>query len=579
MLKLDITDDRAILSLSPDDVAAGAFSVDLVLARLSESGVCCGILQKTIDDAVRQVTQQNKPVTDVVVAQWIEPQPGEPARFMPLLGDQQVVAAGDTIATVASAVEPVDGKSILGEIIAAPEVPVTDATAAIHTHIENNKLKATVYGRVTVTDKDISVALPVEVRDDDMAACIDIHPRSFTGTPITLEMLQASLAAAGVVYGVDEEELAALLGQVLESDSALLKAPVAEGTPGIKGEDAYIEYMIELEQGRGEEREDGSIDYRARHIIHNVQNDVLICRRIPPQAGTARVDVFGKTVPAEGGIDINLQAGQNTEQRDNEIWSAMDGAVMIINGAVSVVDMFSVPGDIDLETGNLESKKGAVDIGGTVHSGFEVIAAGHIIVKGLVDNATLQAGGDVQIGGGVFHADSGVICADGNVTAKFAQNAKIRAGGDIFIAGPALNCDLLSASQVILAGKRARLIGGVVSATGGVEVPQLGSTAEVTTRVEVGVNRQAINIVKCEIRQCEAAIEAGQATDADKEALLRRLHELLNPAEKNAVIKVSGTVYPGVTVSLFHNDYTFSTEARHCKIWLDQEQKIQVSPL
>jgi predicted secreted Zn-dependent protease len=57
------------------------------------------------------------------------------------------------------------------------------------------------------------------------------------------------------------------------------------------------------------------------------------------------------------------------------------------------------------------------------------------------------------------------------------------------------------------------------------------------------------------------------------------LHELLNPAEKNAVIKVSGTVYPGVTVSLFHNDYTFSTEARHCKIWLDQEQKIQVSPL
>jgi len=579
LLKLDITDDRAILSLSPDDVAAGAFSVDLVLARLSESGVCCGILQKTIDDAVQQVAQQNKPVTDVVVAQRIEPQPGEPARFMPLLGDQQVVAAGDTIATVASAVEPVDGKSILGEIIAAPEVPVTDPAAAIHTHIENNKLKATVYGRVTVTDKDISVALPVEVRDDDMVACIDIHPRSCTGTPITLEMLQASLAAAGVVYGVDEEELAALLSQVLESDSALLKAPVAEGTPSIKGEDAYIEYMIELEQGRGEEREDGSIDYRARHIIHNVQDDVLICRRIPPQAGTARVDVFGKTFPAEGGIDINLQAGQNTEQRDNEIWSAMDGAVMIINGAVSVVDMFSVPGDIDLETGNLESKKGAVDIGGTVHSGFEVIAAGHIIVKGLVDNATLQAGGDVQIGGGVFHADSGVICADGNVTAKFAQNAKIRAGGDIFIAGPALNCDLLSASQVILAGKRARLIGGVVSATGGAEVPQLGSTAEVATKVEVGINRQAINIVKCEIRQCEAAIEAGQATDADKEALLRRLHELLNPPEKNAVIKVSGTVYPGVTVSLFHNDYTFSTEARHCKIWLDQEQKIQVSPL
>lgn len=130
-----------------------------------------------------------------------------------------------------------------------------------------------------------------------------------------------------------------------------------------------------------------------------------------------------------------------------------------------------------------------------------------------------------------------------------------------------------------MAGNRARLIGGVVSAAGGILAQQLGSEAEVITRVEVGIDHQAIDAIKLEIEQCEAAIEAGDATDAEKTALIQRLHELDHSDERNAIIEVSGSVYPGVTVSLYGNDYTFSKEASRCKIWLDREKEVRVSPL
>lgn len=578
MLKLDITDDQATLSVAPIGDATDTFSADSVLTRLNEAGVCCGILPDAIDEAVQQAAR-NKPVEDVIVAQQIEPHPGEPARLTPILRHQQIVAPGDTIATIASGVEAADGKTILGEPIAAPAGPAADPAIGAHVQIEANELKAAVYGHLHITDEEISVVPPVEVQDDGMLAWIDIHPKSVAETPIDRDMLLGSLTAAGVVYGIDEEKLLLVLDQALESDSVLKNEPAAEGTPGTRGADATIEHLIEVEQGTGAKRDDGSIDYRARHMIRSVREGVLICRRIPPQAGTPQVDVFGKMNPAVVGNDINMQAGQNTEQRGDEIWSTMDGAMMIISGVVNILDVYSVPGDIDLEIGNLEAKKGAIDIGGTVCSGFTVTAASHIIVKGLVDNATLEAGGDIQVGGGVLHAVSGIIRAKGGVVAKFAQNAKIRAGGDIFIAGAAVNCDLVASAQIIVSGNRARLIGGVASAAEGITVQQLGSEAEVITRAEVGIDHQAIDRIKREIEQCEAAIEAGEATDDEKKALVRRLHELVHPEHRNAIIEVSGTVYPGVTVSLYGNDHTISKAAGHCKIRLDREQEIQISPL
>jgi len=57
------------------------------------------------------------------------------------------------------------------------------------------------------------------------------------------------------------------------------------------------------------------------------------------------------------------------------------------------------------------------------------------------------------------------------------------------------------------------------------------------------------------------------------------LYELVHPEHRNAIIEVSGTVYPGVTVSLYGKNHTISKAAGHCKIRLDREQEIQISPL
>ena len=172
---------------------------------------------------------------------------------------------------------------------------------------------------------------------------------------------------------------------------------------------------------------------------------------------------MGRAVRPESGHDIDFQAGENVELRSDDFWSMIDGAVMIKNNTVSVSDIYSFAGDIDLQSGNLQHKKGAVRIEGTVRSGFEVQAGSHIIVDQTVEDATLKCGGDVEIVGGVIHAGDGSIEASGSVTARYAQNARISAGEDIVINGPAMNCDLYASSRIIVTGDKARMIGGVRS--------------------------------------------------------------------------------------------------------------------
>ena len=220
MINLDVTDKLAKLSLSPGDVDAATLSVDYLVGYLNDSGVSYGILDDAIADVVRQVSELQIAAEGVVIAEQIEPQDETPAPVVRCLDDDRVAAVGDTIAKLGEAIAAIDGKTVLGEVIKASSAPETVLTAGANTEVvDGTTLKATVYGTVKSSDKEIFIVPPVVVEDDGMTAAIDVHPKSSAETPITFDMVWDSLKAAGVLHGVDEKKIEASIREAGETDS------------------------------------------------------------------------------------------------------------------------------------------------------------------------------------------------------------------------------------------------------------------------------------------------------------------------------------------------------------------------
>jgi uncharacterized protein (DUF342 family) len=581
MIKIDVTDERAELSLSVDDDNSESLSLDAVIEQLREAGVTSGILDSALEGAIQQVMLNGRPVKRVVVARWIEPQAGRAAEITHCVPHDQVAAENDVIAELGEPTAAIDGQSVRGKVLAAPVAVQTLLAGGANTRmVGETLLRAAVYGTVKVSAQEISVESLVRVAADDLSALIDVHPKSSLGTPITPAMLQAALQAAGVVYGVDQKAIAAALEQAVATESTILAVTAAEGQPGVRGEDGRLEQFVATEQAIGEQREDGSIDFRERSSIRNVKAGVHICRRIPPTLGEPRIDVYGNRFDAEYGRDIEHIAGENVERRGDEFWSMMDGAVMIREGVVTVSDIYAVQGDIDLTTGNLHQAKGAVHITGAVRSGFSVRASSHILVDRLVEDATLASGANVEIQGGVLHAGEGSITAAGHVEAKFAQNARIVAGGNIVINGSAIGCDLNAGNRIEICGKKGNLVGGVARAARGIRVRQLGAEAGVATQVEVGIDQLAVDTLQGEIDQIRQQANPSQAQVAELKKLVERLRTLTDIGDsKSIAIEVENAVYSGVSVTLFGAHYRFTDDHGSCRIHLNAERQIELSPL
>jgi uncharacterized protein (DUF342 family) len=154
--------------------------------------------------------------------------------------------------------------------------------------------------------------------------------------------------------------------------------------------------------------------------------------------------------------------------------------------------------NVDLHTGNI-TYDGGVHISGDVHSGMSVKATGDIHVEGTVEDALLEAGGDVTVKCGIMGSDAdhdtsdkkmhATIRCGGSCTVKFAQDAHIFAGNGIFVQDMSMQSELTAAHQIIVGGDgshKGELVGGVARATMLVKAHNIGSDDHPRTIVIVG---------------------------------------------------------------------------------------------
>lgn len=147
--------------------------------------------------------------------------------------------------------------------------------------------------------------------------------------------------------------------------------------------------------------------------------------------------------------------------------------------------MFEVE-NVDNSTGNIEYD-GSVMINGNVGTNFSVRAKGNIEVKGVVEGATLEAGGNIIIARGMNGMGKGILKAGGNVIAKFIENSKISADGYVSTES-ILHSEVMAGTEITVSGKRGFITGGRVSAANAIRVKTLGSAMGADTIVEVGMD-------------------------------------------------------------------------------------------
>lgn len=516
-----VTPDKMQVHLSvwrlPEDQSADAL-VAAILDALREAGVAKGIDEGAVRKAVESVMSTGEPSHGVVVAEGQPVVDGADAhlslRF--LLGgkDPAVIAkeraagivdeealtkslvrAGDTLAVVEAARAGVDGFTVTGEVLAAkPPATVSVETGPGVAVLEDGLtyvVAPDTIGYAEYVDGTLKVEPIVRVAEDGMVARLDVHPPTAAGVSLEPADVLGRLDGLGIVHGVRHESIAAALDQARETGAPVHDVIVAEGTPPKRGEDARIEFLFRREPLIGWTNEDDArIDYRERGFFQTVRQGDLLARKIPATPGECGRDIYGKEIAAIPGQDIALETTGNTELSENglECRATADGVVIAVGSKkIGVFQECTIPGDVDLHTGNLEMK-GVLVIQGWVRAGFKVRASGDLLIGGGIEVSDVKTDGNLTVKCGIVGGDQVEVGSGGALTAQFIENARVWSGGDVTVRDGILNSRVTAEGRVSATDGKGRIIGGMVRAAKGIEVNELGSRAGLRTVVDVGLD-------------------------------------------------------------------------------------------
>ena len=342
------------------------------------------------------------------------------------------------------------------------------------------------------------------ITPDQMQAYAKFYAASEGGEEMTTDEILRDLEIKGIKHGVKQD----VIEQFMQHREYCEDILIAEGTAPVQGKDAYIEYKFNTDKkAKPTLMEDGSVDFFNLNILNHCSKGDLLAVLHPEEPGQDGTDLFGARLrPAEVKKE-NFKFGNNIEMSEDglTLTSMVDGHVELVEGSVFVSDMLVVE-NVNNSTGNIEYE-GTVQVNGNVFTNFSIKAHGDIVVKGVVEGASLEADGNIIIARGMNGMGKGTLNAKGNIVAKFLENATAHADG--YIASESiLHSKIMACGEVTVDGKRGFITGGRVCAAGGINVKTLGSEMGADTTVEVGADPK----IKARIAQLEKLIEEDNKT-------------------------------------------------------------------
>ena len=273
-----------------------------------------------------------------------------------------------------------------------------DRSIVEHTVSEANGEPVKVGEFVAKPEHDSS--LKVEISNDEMKAYVKITPPKPGGRHLEVQDVINALKGHGVIIGFMEKEIK----EALESDMYMQDILVAKGIPPKHGEDARIEYKVDVnkDQVKLEEDASGRVDYKKMNLVENVVVGQILAEKVAATPGKLGRTLFNRMIDARDGKDLEMKAGRNTILSDDgtRIIAEINGQVVFAHGKLNVDPVYRVQGDVGPRTGNIMFL-GSVVITGNVLDNYEVKAAGNVEVQGSVQKAKVEAEGDIVVKQGI----------------------------------------------------------------------------------------------------------------------------------------------------------------------------------
>lgn len=358
----------------------------------------------------------------------------------------------------------------------------------------------------------VPAAVSVSLPQNKMAAVIEIAPPQNGGEDITEEQILDALKAKGVVFGILNDKISAVV-QNKEYDTWIT---VANGVPAIDGVDGIIQDCFDREkQMELNTREDGTVDFKNLNLIENIQEGTVICNIISPKPGSDGTSVLGETVKPRQGREAKIPKGKNTRVSEDgtQLEAACSGRLFFANGMFNVDDVLRIDGNVDNSVGNIDFC-GEVIVAGDVYEGFTIKACKDVQIKGTVEGASIFTKGSIILSKGMNGMIKGSLVAEKDVQSKFLENCTVKAGGCVY-AESIVNSNISANDKIVVKGKRGVIVGGSCSALNSIEAVAVGASSNVTTILKVGATPETYTLQHKLTRELEHLTQEIEALSKD----------------------------------------------------------------
>ncbi len=579
----------SVISCAPPKGTGQPLTSSQIATALQEMGVTVTPVQTQLEKILGRINK-NEDARGMALVRGEVPEQGTDS-FLKLLGDlSKPLLPGMPIASKIPAQQPKSGKTVDGREIKPPGKDKAKDIAVVAQEgcraDENGNVFAEVYGLAQVISNRVQMRPLITASQDGLQAFACVYPKDFSGGEITPFKIHSAVEKAGIVAQVDLEAISAGIAKAKETGKPVDKVLVAKGVPPVDGADGELKLEVALDKSIGQEEADGSINYYERGAIHTVHAGDRLAVLLPPKKGVPGTDVFGAPILARDGAPASAQAGENVEFKSErgEFVAIAPGMILFSDGTISVSSVVEINSDIDFSTGNIRMEEGSISITGNIRSGFTVVSAGNLLVQESIEDARIEARGDVEVKHGVVMGETGFIKAGGNVRAHFAQNATIDAGHDVFVDNDLSNCLVTAQNMIVVTEGKGRIQGGVLRCGGGIEAKEVGSELNIRTVLIIGLpphkqEKLIAEKLSCEmtVHKIDKVIGTGDVravllrTPPDRRksvaevlkariAARQRLKEIEEFIDKEKAemrkqvksrIKITGVIHPGVVVE-FH---------------------------
>lgn len=445
----------------------------------------------------------------------------------------------------------------------------------------------------------VNETVVVSVMADHLTARGRFYPPTDGGSLLDKDSIVAEMIKSGVKYGVAEKTLESFLTKRQYDETFTL----AEATLPVEGSDAVITYFFNTDlTQKPRMNEDGSVDFHHLDVISSVAEGDLLAQLQPAVQGKPGIDVCGGLLRPVKVKQKILRAGKNIQLSEDNLkaYSKVSGHATLEGDTIFVSNLYEVPANVDTSTGDIEYE-GNVLVHGNVLAGFTIRAKGDIVVEGVVEGATLTAGGHIILKRGIQGMERGILKAEGNVISRFIESATVEAGGYVS-ADAIMHSNISAKGDIAVDGKKGYITGGVIRSGSMVSAKTIGSSMGTTTSIEVGIEPAIIEeyhelgkeqeTVKeqqeknlqilmalakriklgeklapdkvLQLKTATATKETLEKREAEIAGRLKTLKETIDNYEGGCV-KVSSTIHPGVKLIISNAVYYVKSEASYCR--------------